>query len=85
MFLSELNDEIPMLNGYTLVYLKLGLDFLLKNGTFAFSPNRPCSKNWDFHRNSLRIRVPILGKLVLFVLTGDPLPKTIDMHKNLPE
>jgi len=23
-----------------------------KNGTFDFSPNRPCPKKWDFHRNS---------------------------------
>ena len=32
-----------------------------KIGTFAFSPNRSCPKNWEFHRNSLHIRVPILG------------------------
>ena len=40
--------------------------FCLKIGKFAFSPNRLCPKNWDFHRNSLHIRVPILSKPVYY-------------------
>ena len=35
-----------------------------KIGNFAFSTNRTFPKNWEFHRNSLHIRFPILSKPV---------------------
>ena len=35
-----------------------------KIGNFAFSTNRTFPKNWEFHRNSLHIRFPILSKSV---------------------
>ena len=35
-------------------------------GTFSFSPDKPWTKNRDFHQNSLYMRVPILGKQAYF-------------------
>ena len=43
--------ELIGINSNTLVCLKMGI--------FAFSPNRPCPKNRDFHGNSLHMRVLI--------------------------
>ena len=40
---------------------RVQLKILYRKKQKKIRQNRPCPKNWDFHRNSLHIRVPILG------------------------